>query len=36
MVAAHAWDLRGARAAGMRTAYVRRAGRRPAEIHGRL
>ncbi|MFH8487508.1 haloacid dehalogenase type II [Streptomyces longisporoflavus] len=24
MVAAHAWDLRGARAAGMRTAYVRR------------
>lgn len=24
MVAAHAWDLRGARAAGMRTAYVHR------------
>ena len=24
MVAAHAWDLRGARARGMRTAYVRR------------
>ncbi|MFF7866716.1 haloacid dehalogenase type II [Streptomyces qaidamensis] len=24
MVAAHAWDLRGAQAAGMRTAYVRR------------
>ena len=24
MVAAHAWDLRGARATGMRTAYVRR------------
>jgi len=24
MVAAHAWDLRGARAIGMRTAYVRR------------
>ncbi|MFI9169984.1 haloacid dehalogenase type II [Streptomyces lincolnensis] len=24
MVAAHAWDLRGARAQGMRTAYVRR------------
>lgn len=24
MVAAHAWDLRGARAAGMRTAYVAR------------
>ncbi|MEV0774392.1 haloacid dehalogenase type II [Streptomyces sp. NPDC050433] len=24
MVAAHAWDLRGARASGMRTAYVRR------------
>ncbi|MFI6372118.1 haloacid dehalogenase type II [Streptomyces sp. NPDC050546] len=24
MVATHAWDLRGARAAGMRTAYVRR------------
>lgn len=24
MVAAHAWDLRGARAVGMRTAYVRR------------
>ncbi|MBL1083725.1 haloacid dehalogenase type II [Streptomyces actinomycinicus] len=24
MVAAHAWDLRGARAAGMRTAYVQR------------
>ncbi|GAB3221028.1 haloacid dehalogenase type II [Glycomyces halotolerans] len=24
MVAAHAWDLRGARACGMRTAYVRR------------
>ncbi|WP_405505284.1 haloacid dehalogenase type II [Streptomyces purpurascens] len=24
MVAAHAWDLRGARAAGLRTAYVRR------------
>ncbi|GHD21434.1 hypothetical protein GCM10010313_54990 [Streptomyces violarus] len=24
MVAAHAWDLRGARAVGLRTAYVRR------------
>lgn len=24
MVAAHAWDLRGAAAAGMRTAYVER------------
>ncbi|WP_037674678.1 haloacid dehalogenase type II, partial [Streptomyces afghaniensis] len=24
MVAAHAWDLRGAQAVGMRTAYVRR------------
>lgn len=24
MVAAHAWDLRGAQAAGMRTAYIRR------------
>lgn len=24
MVAAHAWDLRGARAVGMRTAYVER------------
>ena len=24
MVAAHAWDLRGAQAAGMRTAYVHR------------
>ncbi|MGH3587448.1 MAG: HAD-IA family hydrolase, partial [Pseudonocardia sp.] len=24
MVAAHAWDLRGARAQGMRTAYVQR------------
>ena len=23
-MAAHAWDLRGARAVGMRTAYVRR------------
>jgi 2-haloacid dehalogenase len=31
MVAAHAWDLRGAQAAGMRTAYVRRpAGDPPA------
>ena len=29
MVAAHAWDLRGARAAGMRTAYVRRPGGDP-------
>ncbi|GES31538.1 haloacid dehalogenase type II [Streptomyces angustmyceticus] len=26
MVAAHAWDLRGAQAVGMRTAYVRRPG----------
>ena len=24
MVAAHAWDLRGAQAVGMRTAYVQR------------
>ena len=24
MVAAHAWDLRGAQAIGMRTAYVQR------------
>ena len=24
MVAAHAWDLRGAQAVGMRTAYVER------------
>lgn len=24
MVAAHAWDLRGAQAVGMRTAYVKR------------
>jgi 2-haloacid dehalogenase len=24
MVAAHAWDLRGAQAVGLRTAYVRR------------
>ncbi|OEV10031.1 haloacid dehalogenase type II [Streptomyces nanshensis] len=32
MVAAHAWDLRGARASGMRTAYVRRpSGDPPAE-----
>ncbi|MET9554445.1 haloacid dehalogenase type II [Streptomyces sp. NPDC006645] len=32
MVAAHAWDLRGARARGMRTAYVRRpVGDPPAE-----
>ncbi|MFI2716155.1 haloacid dehalogenase type II [Streptomyces collinus] len=29
MVAAHAWDLRGARAAGMRTAYVHRPGGDP-------
>ncbi|KAF4408473.1 haloacid dehalogenase type II [Streptomyces lycii] len=32
MVATHAWDLRGARACGLRTAYVRRpAGDPPAE-----
>ncbi|NGO67677.1 haloacid dehalogenase type II [Streptomyces boncukensis] len=32
MVAAHAWDLRGAQAAGMRTAYVQRpAGDPPAD-----
>ncbi|MDJ1134823.1 haloacid dehalogenase type II [Streptomyces iconiensis] len=29
MVAAHAWDLRGAQAVGMRTAYVRRPGGDP-------
>lgn len=29
MVAAHAWDLRGARARGMRTAYVRRPAEEP-------
>ncbi|GGK79869.1 haloacid dehalogenase type II [Streptomyces flaveus] len=29
MVAAHAWDLRGAQAAGMRTAYVQRPGGDP-------
>ncbi|MFC4470176.1 haloacid dehalogenase type II [Streptomyces xiangluensis] len=29
MVAAHAWDLRGAQAAGMRTAYVHRPGGDP-------
>lgn len=29
MVAAHTWDLRGARAAGMRTAYVHRPGGDP-------
>ncbi|GAA2099991.1 haloacid dehalogenase type II [Streptomyces albiaxialis] len=29
MVAAHAWDLRGARAVGMRTAYVERPGGDP-------
>jgi 2-haloacid dehalogenase len=29
MVAAHAWDLRGARAAGLRTAYVHRPGGDP-------
>lgn len=29
MVAAHAWDLRAARASGMRTAYVRRPGGDP-------
>lgn len=29
MVAAHAWDLRGAQAAGMRTAYVERPGGDP-------
>ncbi|MFI8487602.1 haloacid dehalogenase type II [Streptomyces rubrogriseus] len=29
MVAAHAWDLRGARAAGMQTAYVHRPGGDP-------
>ena len=31
MVAAHAWDLRGARAAGMRTAYLHRPGRGRAD-----
>ncbi|PRX45002.1 2-haloacid dehalogenase [Prauserella shujinwangii] len=31
MVAAHAWDLRAAQAAGMRTAYVRRAAGDPPE-----
>jgi 2-haloacid dehalogenase len=29
MIAAHAWDLRGAQAIGMRTAYVRRPGGDP-------
>jgi 2-haloacid dehalogenase len=29
MVAAHAWDLRGAQAKGMRTAYVQRPGGDP-------
>lgn len=33
MVAAHAWDLRGAAAAGMRTAYVARPGGDPPGEH---
>lgn len=36
MVAAHAWDLRGARAAGMRTAYVHRPGGDPPAADDRF
>lgn len=31
MVATHAWDLRGAAKAGMKTIYVRRAAEEPVE-----
>ncbi|MDP9397568.1 MAG: haloacid dehalogenase type II [Actinomycetota bacterium] len=41
LVACHAWDVHGARVAGLRTGYVRRAGEpvypttfSPAEVHG--
>ncbi|NWJ71564.1 haloacid dehalogenase type II [Pseudonocardia sp. ICBG1122] len=36
MVAAHAWDLRGAAAAGMRTAWVDRPGGDPPGTHDRF
>lgn len=34
MVAAHAWDLRGAQASGLRTAYLERPRRRPTHRRG--
>lgn len=36
MVAAHAWDLRGARAAGLRTAYLDRPGADPPTAEDRF
>ncbi|MFD2468649.1 haloacid dehalogenase type II [Amycolatopsis silviterrae] len=36
MVAAHAWDLRGAQAAGLRTAYLERPGGDPPTVQDRF